>query len=128
MPVKNVSVNSFLSDLDKTVESGGYSIDEIEEACDNFFNKPTTGNVYHWRVVKSGSRWHLIEDHETNGTEDRGYRCSFRTLKESNRMALLLAKMFHYGWGMTVNVTRERPTKRGRQFDVKTFCYYRLPS
>jgi hypothetical protein len=123
----NVDIEELESCFDQIIKSG--DIADLEQVCDQGeFSKPTTGNVYHWRVVKSGSRWHLIEDHETNGTEDRGYRCSFRTLKESNRMALLLAKMFHYGWGMTVNVTRERPTKRGMQFDVKTFCYYRLPS
>ena len=123
----NVDIEELESCLDQIIKSG--DIADLEQVCDQGeFSKPTTGNVYHWRVVKSGSRWHLIEDHETNGTEDRGYRCSFRTLKESNRMALLLAKMFHYGWGMTVNVTRERPTKRGMQFDVKTFCYYHLPS
>ena len=123
MPVKNVSVNSFLSDLDKTVESGGYSIDEIEEACDNFFNKPTTGDVYHWRVVKSGSRWHLIEDHEANGTVARDLSFSARTIKEVNRMENGLAKLFHRGWGMTVNVTRERVTKKGVAFSIRTFCF-----
>lgn len=119
-----VDIDKLDSALDQLIKSG--KIADIEQVCDQGeFSKPTRGDVYHWRVVKSGSKWHLIEDHETNGTEDRGYWLSFRTLKQSNRMALLLAKMFHYGWGMTVNVTRERPTKKGMGVEVTTFC---LPS
>lgn len=106
--------------LDQLIKNG--DIAEIEQVCDRGeFSKPTTGNVYHWRIVKDGSRWHLVEDHETNGTEDRGYWLSFRTLKESNRVAVLFAKMFRYGWGMTVNVTRERTTKKGLGVEVTTF-------
>ena len=119
-----VDMERLESAVDQLIKSG--DIADIEQVCNrDEFNKPTTGDVYRWRIVKDGSRWHLIEDHETNGTVGRGHRVSFRTLKEANRMALLFAKLFRYGWGMTVNVTRERPTKRGMGVEVTTFC---LPS
>ena len=116
-----LDVKKLESALDQVIKSG--EIADIEQVCDRTeFSKPTSGNVYHWQIVKNGSRWHLIEDHEANGTEDRGYWIpSFRTLKEANRLALLFAKLFRYGWGMTVNVTRERPIKEGRGVEVTTF-------
>jgi len=67
-----VDIDKLDSALDQLIKSG--KIVDIEQVCDQGeFSKPTRGDVYHWRVVKSGSKWHLIEDHETNGTEDRGY-------------------------------------------------------
>jgi len=115
-----VDIEKLEGALDQLIKSG--EIEGIERVCDrNKFSKPTLGNVYHWQIVKNGSRWHLIEDHEANGTEDRGYLISLRTLKEANRLAVLFAKLFRYGWGMTVNVTRERPTKKGTGVEVTTF-------
>jgi len=118
--VMNIDIQKLEGALDQLIKNG--EIADIEQVCDrNEFSKPTSGNVYHWQIVKNGSRWRLIEDHEANGTEDRGCQFSFRTLKEANRLALLFAKLFRYGWGMTVNVTRERPIKEGRGVEVTTF-------
>jgi len=118
-----LDVKKLESALDQVIKSG--EIADIEQVCDRTeFSKPTTGDVYHWQIVKDGSsliRWYLIEDHEANGTEDRGCQFSFRTLKEANRLALFFAKLFRYGWGMTVNVTRERRIKKGTEVEVTTF-------
>ena len=118
----NVDIKELESCFDQIIKSG--DIADLEQVCDQGeFSKPTTGNVYHWRVVKSGSRWHLIEDHEANGTVARDLSFSARTIKEVNRMENGLAKLFHRGWGMTVNVTRERVTKKGVAFSIRTFCF-----
>jgi len=116
----NIDIQKLEGALDLAIREGDMA--GIERACDaSWCSKPTSGDVYHWQIVKNGSRWHLIEDHEANGTVGRDYRFSFRTLKEANRLALLFAKLFRYAWGLKVNITRERTTKNGLGVEVTTF-------
>ena len=108
---KQSDVNVVLAAVDAEIEKKQF--DGIIEGLESspYLNKPNNeNNVSHWIIAKSGSRWLVYEDHEQNGTtKPEGFvRASFRTLKEADTFCELLAKAFHYGWNVQLNVHRTK--------------------
>lgn len=108
---KQSEVNKVLAAVDAAIENRQF--DGIIKGLESspYLNKPDNEhNVSHWIIAKSGSRWLVYEDHEQNGTtKPEGFvRASFRTLKEANTFCELLAKAFHYGWDVQLNVSRTK--------------------